>query len=97
MTKYDFVLSSKFKDRVEKDFAGFVEKTIKTYGADLAEIKHFKIAARSENDIVESCHGVLEILEEALGNRDVVKYIPASSSKLNRSFLCLQEIDRRAE
>lgn len=97
LTKYDLVLASEFKERVEKDFAGLVKKIAENYGADLAEIKPFKISARSENDDVESCHGVLEILEETLQNRNVIKYIPTSTIKLDRSFLCLQEIDRRAE
>lgn len=95
LTKYDIVLSSQFKERVEKDFEDFVKKLEKTYGTSLAGIKPFKIAARSESDVVESYHGVLEILEETLQNRNIIKYISTPVFNLDRFFLCLQEIDRR--
>jgi hypothetical protein len=97
LTKYDLVLASIFKERVEKDFAGFVTKIVETYGADLEEIKPFKISARSENEDIASCYGILDILEETLRDKNVIKYISTSIINFDRSFLRLQEIGRRTE
>jgi len=97
LTKYDLVFSSELKERVERDFTSFVNKLEETYGASLAEIKAFKIAARSETDTIKTCYGVLDILEQTLQQRNIVKHTPTSIAKLDRSFLHLQEIDGRGE
>ncbi len=97
LTKYDLVFSSELKARVEKDFTSLVNKLKEAYGASLAEIKAFKIAARSEKDTIDSCYGVLDILEETLRQQNIVKHIPTSVSKFDRSFHLLQEFDGREE
>jgi len=92
LTKYDIVSSSKSKDRAEKDFENFVNKLEDTYSKYLAKITPYKIAARSETDDIESCYGVLDILEETLRQKEIIKHISTSTSRLDRCFLNLQEI-----
>ncbi|MBM9514279.1 TRAFAC clade GTPase domain-containing protein [Desulfogranum marinum] len=97
LTKYDIVFLSKFKERVDRDFENLVNQVEENYGGSLAEIKSFKIAARSELDTFEPCYGVLDILEQTLRRQHIVKHIAPSVSEFSRSFLQLQETDRRGE
>lgn len=86
LSKYDYVKAHANMKRIEDDFADLVETIQKRFGKGLAQIKPFKIAARRENDTVQTMFGVMDLLEECSHSRPKIYFIPPSPVPLDRSF-----------
>lgn len=93
LTKYDIVKSSGFAVRAEKDFADLVEGIRLRFVSTLSDVKAFKVAARSEDDLVEQRLGVLDVLEEVLRPKNRTPHISSAVLPPHRSFLRLTVID----
>ncbi len=86
LSKYDFVKASENPDKVEKDFNNLVQTLQARYGPGLAQIKPFIIAARPENETVQTMFGVMDLLEEWLMPTPASRFIPPSIPGLERAF-----------
>ncbi|RJR40218.1 MAG: hypothetical protein C4576_20180 [Desulfobacteraceae bacterium] len=97
LTKYDLVLNSGLRERVENDFNRLLESIRKRYASALLEINATKIAARPTNNLVEPRFGVLNVLEDCMRQRACKDFVTPARLQVDRWFHRLSIIDGGAQ
>ncbi|MFK5914134.1 MAG: hypothetical protein QM484_07150 [Woeseiaceae bacterium] len=91
LSKFDKIVSLDNFEQIEKEFAKLTKNIRDRFGTQLGEIKSYKIAARSENNAVETRFGVFDILADCLRPRERIVHQPKSSQTFERSYHRLPE------
>lgn len=93
LTKFDSVLKSDRRDRVETDFTSMLEKIRDSFGDNFSEIAPFRVAASPKNDLVKRGVGVAELLAFWIQPRPPATAVPREMPEFERCYARLTVLE----